>query len=136
MIGVKEFLPWTPVDSVCILKLLNFHLSWNWGQDLLREVLSKSGLEDMVEEIFPFTAEFSHNMVTIIDAEDLKNTSTWSDETLVEQYKRLSAKLPVASEKTAKAAEDEKKAKQAENERLAKQAEEDKRAKQAKQAEE
>ena len=23
--------PWTPVDSLCILKLLNFHLSWNGG---------------------------------------------------------------------------------------------------------
>ena len=40
VLGVKEFRPWTPTDSLCILKLLNFHLSWNWGQDLLREVIS------------------------------------------------------------------------------------------------
>ena len=85
-LGIKEFNPWTPEDSICILKLLNFHLSWNWGQDLLREVLESSGLEDMVEEIFPFTAEFSHNLVTIMDAEDIKGTRFWSDESLVDKY--------------------------------------------------
>ncbi len=79
-----EIEPWTPVDSICILKLLNFHLSWNWGQDLLREFIASSGLEDMVEEIFPFTSEYSHNLVTIIDPEDLQGTKFWSDETLLE----------------------------------------------------
>ena len=83
VLGVKDFRPWTPTDSLCILKLLNFHLSWNWGQDLLREVISQAGLDDMVEEIFPFTAEFSHNLVTIVDPEDIKGTKHWSDETLV-----------------------------------------------------
>jgi penicillin G amidase len=31
LLGIKEFQPWTPIDTVCIFKLLNFHLSWNWG---------------------------------------------------------------------------------------------------------
>ena len=31
LLGIKEVEPWTPVDTVCIFKLLNFHLSWNWG---------------------------------------------------------------------------------------------------------
>ncbi len=31
MLGIKEFQPWSPVDTVCIFKLLNFYLSWNWG---------------------------------------------------------------------------------------------------------
>jgi penicillin amidase len=66
--------PWSPVDTLAIIKLLNFHLSWNWNQDLLREVLEKEGLADMVEEIFPFTAEFSYNLVTILDADDIKDT--------------------------------------------------------------
>lgn len=52
----------------------------------MREVLVLIGLEDMVEEIFPYTAEFSHNLVTIIDDEDLKGTKFWSDETLMQQY--------------------------------------------------
>lgn len=40
----------------------------------------------MVEEIFPFTADYSFNMVTIIDEEDIKGTKFWSDETLSERY--------------------------------------------------
>jgi penicillin amidase len=82
-LGIKNWNPWVPEDTICIIKLLNFHLSWNWGQDLLRDVLEKAGLEDLVEEIFPFTAEYAHNMVTIIDGEDIRGTKFWSDETLV-----------------------------------------------------
>ena len=91
-LGIKLVEPWKPEDSVCIFKLLNFHLSWNWGQDLLRDVLEKAGLEDMVEELFPFTAEYAHNMVTIIDPEDIKGTKLWSDETLMERYYKSKGK--------------------------------------------
>jgi hypothetical protein len=52
----------------------------------MRDVLEKSGLEDLVEEIFPFTAEFSHNLVTIVDPEDIKGTQHWSEQSLVERY--------------------------------------------------
>ena len=31
LLGINSVEPWSPVDTVCILKLLNFHLSWNWG---------------------------------------------------------------------------------------------------------
>ena len=86
VLGIAQFVPWVPSDTICVLKLLNFHLSWNWGQDLLREVLEHAGLEDMIEEIFPFTAEFSHNLVTIIDPEDIKDTKFWSDQTLTDRY--------------------------------------------------
>lgn len=91
-LGIKQVDHWKPEDSICILKLLNFHLSWNWGQDLLRDVLEKEGLSDMVEEIFPFTAEYAHNLVTIMDAEDLKGTALWSDETLIERYYKSKGK--------------------------------------------
>ena len=30
-LGIKEIEPWTPVDSICLIKLMNFHLSWNWS---------------------------------------------------------------------------------------------------------
>ena len=30
-VGLNEFEPWTPKDSLSILKVLNFHLTWNWG---------------------------------------------------------------------------------------------------------
>ena len=86
LLGIKEVRPWTPLDSVSIVKLLNFHLSWNWNQDMMRQLLSKIGLEDMVEEIYPFTADYSHNLVTIINDEDIKGTKFWHDETLSERY--------------------------------------------------
>jgi hypothetical protein len=54
--------------------------------------LEKEGLSDMVEEIFPFTAEYAHNLVTIMDAEDLKGTALWSDETLMERYYKSKGK--------------------------------------------
>lgn len=44
-------------------------------------------LEDMVEELFPFTAEHAYNLVTIIDEEDIKGTKFWSNETLMEKYR-------------------------------------------------
>jgi len=78
-LGVKKLEPWTPVDSIGIIKLLNFHLSWNWSQDLLREVMDDFGLEDLLEEIVPFTAEYTHKMVTIIGEEDIKDTQHWSE---------------------------------------------------------
>ena len=46
----------------------------------------------MVEEIFPFTAEFSHNLVTILDQDDIKGTQFWSDETLMEKYYKSQGK--------------------------------------------
>lgn len=38
----------------------------------------------MAEEIFPFSAEYSHNLVTILSEEDIRGTKHWSDETLTE----------------------------------------------------
>lgn len=88
LLGITQPEPWAPEHTVGILKLLTFHLSWNWAQDLFREVLLISDLEDLVEEIIPFTANYSTNMVTIVDTEDIKGTPHWSDETLSERYLR------------------------------------------------
>ena len=73
-VGLDHFEPWTPVDTLCILKLLDFHLSWNWGQDILREFVKNLSpeLKSMVEEIIPFTSEYSHNLVTLMNEEDTK----------------------------------------------------------------
>lgn len=59
----------------------------------MREMLEESGLGDMVEELFPYTAEFSHNLVTVIDPEDIKGTSFWSDRTLIESLYESRGKL-------------------------------------------
>lgn len=30
-VGLDKFEPWTPINTISVIKLLNFHLSWNWG---------------------------------------------------------------------------------------------------------
>ena len=57
------------------MRLINFHLSYNWSQDLLRDIfanLENGELRDLVEEIVPFSKEFSHNLTTVLDDEDMK----------------------------------------------------------------
>ena len=49
----------------------------------MRELLDKSGLEDLTEQIFPYSAEFVYKPTTVIDPEDLIGTQWWSNETLV-----------------------------------------------------
>jgi penicillin G amidase len=80
--------PWHPVDSICVLKLMNFHLSWNWMNDLTRESIKKihPELNEMVEEIAPFHAGNLHKMTTVLDDADLKEWNQWSDKTLLERY--------------------------------------------------
>ncbi len=53
----------------------------------------------MMEQIFPFTAEFSDNMVTILNDEDIMGTPHWSDKTLMERYHEQSGKKPYVSHK-------------------------------------
>ncbi len=63
----------------------------------MRDQLKNIGLGDMVEEIFPFTAEHSHNLVTILSDEDVKGTKFWSDETLLDAYHKSQGKVTKTS---------------------------------------
>jgi hypothetical protein len=49
--------------------------------------LEDGDLKDIVDEIVPFSNEFSHNMVTILDDDDMKQQGLYSDETLMSRYK-------------------------------------------------
>ena len=66
--------PWNPADNIAIFKLLSFHLSWNWMNDLSRESFRQRhpDLEEFVEEINPFYAGNLHTLVTVLEDEDLK----------------------------------------------------------------
>ena len=67
--------PWSPVDSLALMRLMNFHLSFNWNMDMLREIygnLDDGALKDMVEELTVFSSEFAHNLITTLDEEDMK----------------------------------------------------------------
>ena len=73
------------------MKLINFHLSYNWSQDLLRgifESLEDGELKDLVDEIVPFSQEFAHNLKPILDDDDMKKHGLFSNEPLLERYKK------------------------------------------------
>ena len=66
---------WTPVDSLALMKVINFHLSANWNLDLLRDILASledGELKDMVNELTPFGAEFTHGLQSALDDDDMK----------------------------------------------------------------
>ena len=78
------------IDTLSIMKLINFHLSYNWSQDLLRgifESLEEGELKDLVDEIVPFSQEFSHNLKTILDDDDMKQQGLFSEKPLLLRYK-------------------------------------------------
>jgi len=54
-------------------------------------------LEALVEEIMPFTGDRLHEMVTIIDEDDLKQFGMYSEESLVEKYRRAKDHVRSAS---------------------------------------
>ena len=59
--SVSNWEPWTPVDSLCVLRLMSLHLTWSWQSDLHREILRKlhPDLGALAEEIFPFTGDMT-----------------------------------------------------------------------------
>jgi len=93
--------PWSPVDSICVLKLMNFHLSWNWMNDLTRESIKRlhPELADMAEEISPFHKGFLAKLTTVLDEEDLKAWDQYSDKTLLERYEAAQEHVKKASPK-------------------------------------
>ena len=57
------------------MRLINFHLSYNWSQDLLRDIFSNlenGELKDLVEELVPFNSEFAFNFKSVLDEDDMK----------------------------------------------------------------
>lgn len=67
--------PWHPIDSLAILKSLNFHLTWSWQMDLHRTLVSvlHPDLEELIEELLPMSSEFAYDMVTVLADDDIKN---------------------------------------------------------------
>ena len=87
-LSAKEWDPWTPQDSMAIMKMMELSLTWDWTQDWVREVLKLESpeLEKIAEIIVPFTQEYMKEMVTAIDDDDLKKMGQWSEKTLNQRY--------------------------------------------------
>lgn len=49
--------PWSPIDSLANIALINFSLTWDWAQDFMREVnkMENAELNALADEITPFT---------------------------------------------------------------------------------
>ena len=72
--SASDWEPWTPVDSLCVLRLMSLHLTWSWQSDLFREVLRMvhPDVGALVEELFPFTGDMLSHDVSIVKNEDLE----------------------------------------------------------------
>lgn len=85
----KRVEPWHPVDSLALLRLMNFHLSHNWIHDLLRDIianLEKGELKDLAEEMISFSDKHSFNLTTILDEDDMKKSGLFDPTPLNERY--------------------------------------------------
>jgi acyl-homoserine lactone acylase PvdQ len=79
---------WHPIDSLAILKSLNFHLTFNWQEDLHRSLVAQfhPDMEELIDEMLPYSANNAYDLVTILDDSDVRFMGQWSDETLFERY--------------------------------------------------
>ena len=69
---------------------MSFNLSWNWSNDLLREVLRQKhpDLENFAEEIVPFAQDMLVESMTIVDEEDLIQWGQYSEVSIIDRYRR------------------------------------------------
>jgi len=54
----------------------------------MREFVSELSpeLKEMMEELVPFTSEYTHNLVTLMNEEDTVQSGLWSEESLLDKY--------------------------------------------------
>ena len=83
-VSKETWRPWDPRDSLAILQIMNFKLSWNWMNDMTRYSYRNRDekLGEIPEELYPFSAEFLTDLVNVIDDDDLKRMGQFSEETL------------------------------------------------------
>ena len=83
---ITEVEPWHPVDSLMLLKFLNFHLTSNWGQELLRDILSKHLVDpELIKDLIPFNSGTSQTD-SILDDADMKQAGLFHEEPLVKRF--------------------------------------------------
>ena len=84
-IDQSNWRPWTPADSLGILRAMSFKLSWGWTYDLHRAVLMDTHpeLASLVDDLVPFESNLlPGSEFTIVDELDLKEWGLYQEETL------------------------------------------------------
>lgn len=101
--------PWTPQDCMITMRLMSFHMTWNWGLDLSREAMRQNHplLAELVDEIMPFTSDMLVDQISIVDDDDLKQWGQYSEESLVEKYRKASKTIDEAGIPISKPNDDE-----------------------------
>lgn len=91
--------PFTSSDVLAVGRLISFHLSWNWNQDMAREAIREShpDLADLVEELIPFSTEFLSVLTTSIDEKDLIEWGQHTSSTLQERYNQARSTIERAN---------------------------------------
>jgi len=53
---------------------MHLGLTWDWQSDLIREINKSQSkdLEEIAEQLSPFTHNFLHNVITILRDDDIK----------------------------------------------------------------
>jgi acyl-homoserine lactone acylase PvdQ len=83
---ITEVEPWHPVDTLMLLKFLNFHLTSNWGQELLRDILSQHLVDpELIKDLIPFNSGKSQTN-SILDDADMKQAKLFLEEPLVKRF--------------------------------------------------
>lgn len=80
---------WTIDDTLANIVLINFSLTWDWGQDYVREILKLQGqeLDELTDQLIPYTMNYLDDLTTVLDDSDLKRMGKWDEKTLSQKYK-------------------------------------------------
>lgn len=86
------------MDTLAILKLLNFNLTWNWNQDVMRDIFASYSpeMKEWIDDIVPWHKEdlYGH-ITTILDEDDLKMMGLYNEKTLDDIRKEKLEKLKI-----------------------------------------
>lgn len=66
----------------------NLGLTWDWVADLTREFnkINSEELEELADQLSPFSEHYLHNVVTILGEDDIKKIGKWTEKTLSQRY--------------------------------------------------
>ena len=68
--------------------IMHMGITWDWLNDLVRDIhkMESQELMELSEQLTPFSSHYLHNLVTILDDDDLKQMGRYSEKTLSERY--------------------------------------------------
>ena len=89
LLGITKPEPWHPIDVLATLRLVFFHLSFSWTNDLLRDIignLENGELRSMRDQLVPFMEENTIDLMSILNKDDMKQGDLFDEKTIREKY--------------------------------------------------